>query len=206
MNKPLIWLYRLVAVVLALTLHEFAHAAASTSLGDPTARDAGRLTLNPRVHIDPWGMVFMIVFGFGWANPVPICPAYYKRARRDTALVSLAGPLANISLTITAMFLVRLIYPMYQFEAIRALCTLLLSVAEINFFLGIFNLIPIPPLDGGKVLYALLPEALYQRYLRYEKYGLAAILLLLAASRIYPFSLTAWIDKAFYWLFNRILL
>ncbi len=205
MNSFLVFVYRLAAVVLALTFHEFSHAAVSTRLGDPTAKAAGRLTLDPRSHIDIWGALFMIIFGFGWARPVPISPGYYKSPRRDVALVSLAGPLANILLAVCSMLFVKLIYAAYYMTAVQTVCALLLSIAELNFFLGIFNLLPIPPLDGGKVLYALLPDRIYRRYLRYEAYGFAGVLLLLAVSRIYQFSLTTWIDTAFYWLFNRIL-
>lgn len=204
-SDVLLWLYRLPTVVIALTAHELLHGVTSYMLGDPTAKNAGRLTVNPLKHMDIPGMLFMLLFGFGWAKPIPVNPIYYRNKKRDMALVGLAGPLANIVLALAGMLVIRFLAPFYMMTGIRVLCDFSLVFAELNFFLGIFNLIPIPPLDGGKVLFALLPDKLYRQYLRYENVGFYILMLFVAISRVTGFSFVSWIDTIFYELFNLIL-
>ncbi len=159
---------RLIAVLLAICVHETAHGFAAYKLGDPTAKYDGRLSLNPLKHIDPIGALCMFFFGFGWAKPVMINPYYFKNLKRDTALTALAGPISNILLSFVAMLcwvhLVPAIDNMYFSLFVR----LFLSI---NLGLAVFNLLPIPPLDGSKIFLSLLPHKVYYEIMRYERYG-----------------------------------
>ena len=162
------------AVLIALTVHEFAHAFASFRLGDPTPKWQGRLTLNPIAHIDPMGLIMLVLFRFGWGRPVEIDASYYRNRRLGVMLVSLAGPVANV---ITAfVLLVALVFVRAGFMA-----TLLLRAFELNIFLAVFNLIPIPPLDGSKILASLLPPRLSYQYSQFlGQWGLLLLILLVA--------------------------
>ncbi len=173
-------LYRAVALMLAAPVHEFAHAYVADRLGDPTPRSQGRLTLNPLVHLDPIGSLLLLIFGFGWAKPVQINPANFSDWRRDTITVAAAGPLANITL----MFLLGVPYKVGLLEAHEPFSQILLFAISINAMLAIFNLIPIPPLDGSKILVGLLSPTLALSYARLQRYGVWILLLLVAT----PFS------------------
>nr|WP_325211642.1 site-2 protease family protein [uncultured Oscillibacter sp.] len=176
-------LTRVLAVLLCLTVHETCHGLAAYALGDPTARDRRRLSLNPLRHIDWLGLGMMLVVGFGWAKPVPVDPRHFKKPKQGMALTALAGPVSNLLLALLAVFLSREIYahgfwipmearvPLFQF--------LLYTLAPLSIGLGLFNLLPIPPLDGSKALGAFLPDRAYFSLMRYERYGM---LLLLALS------------------------
>lgn len=138
----------LASVLIALTIHEFAHAWAANNLGDPTARLEGRMSLNPLAHLDPIGTLTLIFFGFGWGKPVPVDSYNLKNPRRDSALISLAGPGSNFILTLLLAG-INLVFPLPLY-ILRPLMT-------INLGLGLFNLIPLAPLDGSKILIGLLP-------------------------------------------------
>ncbi len=173
---------RLLGVFLCLTVHETCHGLAAYWLGDPTAKRERRLSLNPLRHIDWWGLAMMVFVGFGWAKPVPVDPRYFKNPKRGMALSALAGPLSNFLLAMALLLLCRLTWRVQMGLAIFFLETALLSIG-----LGLFNLIPIPPLDGSKVLFALLPDRQYALLLRYERYGfllLWAVVLSGAGSRL----------------------
>lgn len=166
-------LLRLVSVFLCLTVHETCHGLAALALGDPTAKRARRLSLNPLRHIDWFGLLMMVTVGFGWAKPVPVDPRYFRRPKQGMALTALAGPVSNFLLALVLLFAGRLVYDYAPYsEANQRLLTFLLTTAILSLGLGLFNLIPIPPLDGSKVLFSLLPDRAYNMMLRYERYGM----------------------------------
>ena len=173
-------LLRLCAVFLCLTIHETCHGLAAYALGDPTAKRAHRLSLNPLRHIDWLGLAMMFVAGFGWAKPVPVNPNYFKKPKQGMAVTALAGPASNFLLALLAMLISRLIYlyapynPVWQ--TVFDFC--LYTVAPLSIGLGLFNLLPLPPLDGSKVLAMFLPDRAYAVWMRYERYGMLVLLLL----------------------------
>ena len=174
------YLYIIPMALVALSFHEVSHAFVSYLQGDPTAKDAGRLTLNPLASFDLWGALCMVFFRFGWAKPVPINPAWYKHKKRGIVLTSLAGPCSNILLALLFMFFWKL-YIVYAWSHIGGMWVLRLMEMGIvlNCSLAVFNLLPISPLDGSKVLYALLPTRIYYKILRYERYGMIVLIVLM---------------------------
>lgn len=165
-------LARVAAVLLCLTVHETCHGLAARALGDPTAKRAHRLSLNPLKHIDWLGFACMLLLGFGWAKPVPVDMRYFKNPKRGMALTALAGPVSNLLLAILLLLCGRVLYDFAPYTAFwDALFSFLLTTAMLSVGLGVFNLIPIPPLDGSKVLFALLPERAYLTLMRFERYG-----------------------------------
>ncbi|MGI9536294.1 MAG: site-2 protease family protein [Desulfocapsaceae bacterium] len=173
-------------LLLALTLHEYAHGYVAYRLGDPTARDAGRLTLNPLSHLDPIGTIAFFFIKFGWAKPVPVNPHYFKNPRKDMLWVALAGPVTNLLLAVVSALLLKamigtasVIPYSTMLEAILVpLYNMLVASVWINLVLCIFNFLPIPPLDGGRILTGLLPEDLARTYASFERYGFIIILIL----------------------------
>lgn len=160
-------------VLLAVTFHEFAHGFVAYLMGDKTAKEQKRLTLNPIRHLDPLGTIMLLLFSFGWGKPVPISSSRFKNVRLGLILVSLAGPAANI-------FLAALIGQVNRLFILPALVKYMLTMAAtINIFLAFFNLIPLPPLDGSRIVTALLPAALAQKYQILESYGIAILFLVI---------------------------
>lgn len=186
-------LYVAPAVLIALSLHEFAHGLASYSLGDPTPKADGRLSLNPFHHMDLWGTLLLLFFGFGWAKPVSVDPRYYENPKADMAKVSLAGPLMNFFVAFVALFLMGIMekFGVPVNTVNNYIYTLLYHIAIIDIGLGLFNLIPIPPLDGSKVLLAVLPEKYYFSYMRFEQFGMIFLLLLVAVGALDGFLIGA---------------
>ena len=174
-------LQRVLGVLLCLTVHETCHGLAAYALGDPTAKRMRRLSLNPLHHIDWLGLASMLLCGFGWAKPVPVDMRYFKHPRAGMAVTALAGPASNFLLALGALFLASLIFRMAAVGPVLAwLFYFLLSTAMLSVGLGLFNLIPIPPLDGSKVLFALLPDRAYLQLMRYERYGMLLLILLVS--------------------------
>jgi Zn-dependent protease len=207
-NEIISLLLMIPGVLLTLAVHECAHGWMSYQLGDPTARNLGRLTLNPIKHIDPIGFLCMVFFRFGWAKPVPVNARYYKKPRRDMALVAAAGPLSNVIMMVAALFLVYLSYFIYAVSAKDAYSfgyfwylwqgaegflfpeavgaklmflwfTFLMNLAILNASLAVFNLLPIPPLDGSRIAFIFLPVKFYFGIMRYERYIQIAMFALL---------------------------
>ncbi len=146
----------IISLLLALSIHEAAHAWAANRLGDPTAKFAGRLTLNPLAHLDPIGTIMLFFFGFGWGKPVPVDEFNLNNPRRDSALISLAGPGANL---VTSIFLSFILWLTYQLDINGLVVASLISgLIQLNVVLGIFNLLPLYPLDGNKILTGFLPN------------------------------------------------
>lgn len=172
---------QLLAVLFCLTVHETCHGLAALALGDPTAKRQHRLSLNPLRHIDWSGLLMMLVAGFGWARPVPVNPNYFKKPRQGMALTALAGPASNLLLALLLLIPARLIYTYAHYSVFnQTALDFLTSTAALSIGLGLFNLIPIPPLDGSKVLAVLLPERAYRWLMRYERFGIFALWLLVA--------------------------
>lgn len=174
----------LLIVFLVLPFHEWAHGFAAYKLGDNTAKYSGRLKFNPLAHIDPFGALCLLLFNFGWAKPVPVDPRNFKRPKTDMAIVALAGPLANVIAAIAGGLILNAIY---VFGASALLSGgILMYVAiffqyyiSINIFLAAFNIIPIPPLDGSKILFAFLPDRIVYKIYQYQQFFFIAIYLLL---------------------------
>lgn len=188
----------LVGLIIGFTVHEFSHALTSHIEGDDTARRMGRLTFNPIKHIDLLGFLLLLIVGFGWAKPVQVNPHNLRHGRLGMSLVAIAGPLSNFVLA----FLLGLIFR-FGLLPIVTDTRFISGIAEIlgfaaflaiffNLILGIFNLIPLPPLDGSKVLGGLLPQALYEPYVRFERYGWIPLMVLIGANLflIYAFNIS----------------
>lgn len=180
-----------------ITLHELAHGAVAAFLGDDTAKRAGRLTLNPLRHLDPMGLLMMLVFHFGWAKPVPVNMMKFKNPKRGMALTALAGPACNLLITVVFLFIYGAL--LAPFSASRA-GTVALEVIELTAYVSLglclFNLLVIPPLDGSKVLFSLLSDSAYLKLMRYERYG-SILLLLLVWTGLLGDPLSALISKSF---------
>ncbi|HCX43458.1 MAG TPA: site-2 protease family protein [Oscillibacter sp.] len=189
---------RLAAVLLCLTVHETCHGLAAYALGDPTARRAHRLSLNPLRHIDWFGLLMMFAAGFGWAKPVPVNPNYFKKPKQGMALTALAGPVSNFLLALLTLLAARIFCDMAAYsETDQRILDFLLMVAVLSIGLGLFNLVPIPPLDGSKVLFAVLPDRAYDWLMRNERYGM----LLLFALVFFDVGSNA-LSKTIQWVFD----
>ena len=190
---------RVIVIFTAITVHEFAHGFVAYKLGDPTAKYSGRLTLNPIAHFDPLGALCMLLFGFGWAKPVPINPMYFRDRKTGSALTALAGPVSNLLLTflstvIAAAFAAFVCLP-YPNGATDFVMDIFLQLALVNISFAVFNLIPVPPLDGSKILGLFLSNDAYYKYMRYESFGLPILMIL---------SITDVLGRILYVLINPI--
>lgn len=173
-------------LLLALTVHEFAHGYVAFRFGDPTAQALGRLTLNPLKHLDPLGTIAFFIFHFGWAKPVPVNAAYFKNPRKDMLWVALAGPATNLVLAVISALLTRIVWLLAQTipysvlaEAVLVpLNSTLIASVWINLVLCIFNFLPIPPLDGSRILTGILPPDLARAYTAIEPYGFILVIIL----------------------------
>jgi len=179
-------IYILPAVAIALSVHEFAHAFVSYKLGDISQKQRGRLTLNPLKHLDPFGTLSLIFFGFGWAKPVQVDPYFYRNKKDGMIWTAMAGPLMNFIVGFLMVILYMLFIRfglLYKNEFTYYLFQVIGTTASINIGLGIFNLIPIPPLDGSKILMGILKEETYFKLMQYEMY-LSFIMIFLLMSGV----------------------
>lgn len=175
-------------ILLSLSVHEVAHGYAAYKLGDPTAKNLGRLSLNPIKHLDPIGFICMLLCGFGWANPVPINTRYFKKPKRDMAITGAAGPISNLVLAFIFAVLARVTEIMYVvlppsislWDTFYTLIFLFFQIGvSINITLAVFNLIPVPPLDGSRIFLGFLPTDTYFKIMRYERYISFALMIAL---------------------------
>ncbi|MDD3813584.1 MAG: site-2 protease family protein [Desulfocapsaceae bacterium] len=173
-------------LLLALTVHEFAHGYVASRLGDPTAKALGRLTLNPLKHLDPLGTIAFFIFHIGWAKPVPVNPSYFKNPQKDMLWVALAGPATNLIMAIISALMTKALWLVAQIIPYSAMAeavlvplnsTLIASV-WINLVLCIFNFLPVPPLDGSRILAGILPPDLARSYASIERYGFILLIIL----------------------------
>ena len=194
LNQELLstWGVRVAVLLVCLPIHEFAHGFAAYKLGDQTAAKQGRLTLNPFVHLDILGSLLLLFAGFGWAKPVPVDAGALRNPRRDMALIAFAGPFANILMAFFMLSVVKVVaysVPSLTFltpQMLDGFFFLLRSMLFINLVLAVFNLLPIPPLDGSKIFGAFLPERAYFTMLRYERVVIFFLLFLMLTGRLGP--------------------
>ncbi len=194
-------LLSVIPVIICCTFHEYSHARVALMLGDTTARDAGRLTLNPLKSFDIMGFFMMALVGFGWAKPVPINMRRFKNPKRGMAISAAAGPLMNIMITVVMLALYGLLVgPLYDSKVGYYVLYTIYRTAYLSISFAIFNIIPIPPLDGSKVLFSLISDNAYYKLMRYERYGMI-VLLLLVFTGVISTPLSKAVDFAFDKLF-----
>ncbi len=215
-----LYLLSLPVLLMAFSVHESAHGYVAYRLGDPTARSLGRLTLNPVKHIDPIGFICMMVFHVGWAKPVPINTRYFKNPKRDMALTGAAGPLSNLTLALIHLIILRIVMLFLTDACYDEVVTFMLSSSQtvfkgsltftilslvvyllylgvlMNVSLAIFNLIPIPPFDGSRIFYAVLPQKLYFGVMKYERIIMLVMLVLFA---------TGFLSTPLSWLLGKMI-
>ncbi len=192
-------LRRILPALLCITLHEMGHGFAALLMGDTTAKDMGRLSFNPLHHIDPMGLVMMVAFRFGWARPVPINMYRFKNPKRGMAITALAGPVTSILLSALLLLLYGLLFPLAGGGVGKFAVDVVATGAYLSLSLGVFNLIPIPPLDGSKVLFSVLSDEAYAKLMRYERYGMLLLVALLSTG-----ILRTPLSSATSWLFDRL--
>ena len=207
-------------ILFSLTFHEVAHGYIACKLGDPTARNFGRLTLNPAKHLDPLGTILMLTVGYGWAKPVPVNSRYFRDPKKGMAFTALAGPVSNLVLALISVAIYSLMIALLDVEAVTrllishqtlfnlysAVYSMFRLCAYLNVSLAVFNLIPLPPFDGSRIFYAVLPAKLYFSVMKYERYILIVFLALLYTGIVsLPISyITNWIITLFDFIFGLI--
>lgn len=174
---------RIAAILLCLVVHEVCHGLAAYYLGDPTAKQSRRLSLNPLRHLDIFGLLMMVTVGFGWAKPVPVDPRYFKKPKQGMAITALAGPLSNFVLAYLAALAMNGLYGVIavrgETQGLVTAMSFFYLLVMMNIGLGVFNLIPFPPLDGSKVVAMFLPDRTYIRWMQLERYGMVILMAVL---------------------------
>ncbi len=177
----------LIVIFLTMPIHEFAHAYAATKLGDPTPKFSGRLSLNPFNHIDYLGALCILIFGFGWAKPVEVNPRNFRNVKTGMAITAFAGPLSNIMVAFVSSFIYYALLRAFYATGIAALVyvsQVFVYIALINASLAVFNLIPIPPLDGSRIMGVILPDRIYYRLMQYERYLYFLVIILIVVGAL----------------------
>ena len=171
----------MIPALICITLHELSHGFVAYMLGDDTAKRAGRLSLNPLRHLDPMGMLMMVVFRFGWAKPVPVNMYRFKDPKRGMAVTAIAGPISNVLISLVFLFLYGALYLPLQGSGFGVYVLEMLQItAYLSLSFAVFNFLPIPPLDGSKVLFSVVSDEAYRKLMRYERYGSIALLILVS--------------------------
>jgi len=191
----------IIPALLCITFHELSHGFVAYKLGDNTAKDEGRLTLNPIKHIDIIGLIMMIFAGFGWAKPVPVNMNNFKNPKTGMAVTALAGPVSNLLLSAFVLFFYGLAAgSVGNADALGNIwLQMLFTTAYLSCMLAVFNLLPIPPLDGSKILFSLLPERQYYKLMQYERFGMIILLVIILTG-----SLSTYLSTGVGWVFDRL--
>lgn len=188
-SNPLLFLVYIAALFVAIAVHEFSHALVADYLGDPTPRLQGRLSLNPLIHVDNFGLIFLLFFGFGWGKPVQFDPYNLKHPRKDAALISIAGPTSNFIMAILLSLVLRLFILFNQSFLYTISSFIIIPFISLNIILGVFNLLPIHPLDGFKIVGGLLSEEKAKEWYQLERFGMIFLLML-----IFPLGKSSMLD------------
>lgn len=201
------FIFFVIALVIAITIHEFSHAWVATRLGDPTAKLSGRVTLNPISHLDPLGTVMLFLAGFGWGRPVPYNPNFVRNGKLGETMIALAGPVSNIIMAFVFALPARIYFWQTGVFPTDNIFRFLAIVVTLNVILAAFNLIPVPPLDGSKVLYLILDKfpLVHVNWATFERVGPMVLLAIIFAERLFNVSIIFRILEPFIFLINWII-
>jgi len=188
---PAVQVILIPVIVFALSFHEFSHGWMAHRYGDPTAKLAGRLTLNPMAHLDVFGSIALYLMGFGWAKPVPVNPQYLANPKRDMMWIALAGPISNLIIALISGILLSVLLRLGVINSQSPLIMVLIMSLQINLVLAIFNFIPIPPLDGSRILEGLVPNKYHNELAKFEYYGPRVLMGLILLSMFTRFNIFA---------------
>jgi len=188
---PVVQVILIPVIIFALSFHEFSHGWMAYRYGDPTAKLAGRLTLNPMAHLDIFGSIALYLMGFGWAKPVPVNPQYLANPKRDMMWIALAGPVSNLIIALISGILLSVLLRLGLINSQSPLIMVLIMSLQINLVLAIFNFIPIPPLDGSRILEGLVPNKYHNELAKFEYYGPRVLMGLILLSMFTRFNIFA---------------
>ncbi len=202
--EPSVLVILIPILIFAFSIHEFSHAWAAYRLGDPTASQLGRLTLNPLAHLDPLGSMALLFIGFGWGKPVPVDYRYLQNPKQDMLWIALAGPAANFSIALVSGLLLRLLWGLGLLSGDAAIMKVLVMSLQINLVLGLFNFLPIPPLDGSRILAGLIPDRHRQLLMNLEYYGPKVLFALILIGMFTRVSIIGVIIRPFIYFFMKL--